>query len=121
MSKIILMPKLRPTKEAVVSAGSGALLLDVVCPDWLSRIDPERLDLSDQTFCILGHVFGNYYAGCEWLAIEADSQEAAEMGFYALDCDYEDLELAWCDELEQRYAISSNVKPEEMKLAEVAQ
>jgi hypothetical protein len=41
----------------------GAQLLDEKVPDWRSKIDVERLDISDFRDCILGQLFGSYRTG----------------------------------------------------------
>jgi hypothetical protein len=45
----------------------GALLLDVIQPDWFNKIDLDRLNLRDASACVLGQLFGEYKAGAERL------------------------------------------------------
>lgn len=40
----------------------GAALLDERIPDWFSRIDLDRLDISDGFSCVLGQVTGKHYS-----------------------------------------------------------
>lgn len=37
--------------------------LDAVAPDWRTRVDPDRLNMSDPRRCVLGQVFGGYVLG----------------------------------------------------------
>ncbi len=48
--------------EAYVEAAD---LLDVYVPDWLGRIDLDRLSMTDSDCCILGQLFEEYAQGQE--------------------------------------------------------
>lgn len=41
----------------------AAARLDVVAPDWRSRVDPTTLDMNSCDRCVLGQVFGSYRVG----------------------------------------------------------
>lgn len=47
----------------------GAELLDARVPGWRERVDVQRLDLSSDTECVLGHVLGSYARGLEALGL----------------------------------------------------
>ncbi len=55
-------------KDLHVSVGRGIELLDRHGPEgWRQLLDLERLDLSQPEDCVLGQLYGGYYAGCRAL------------------------------------------------------
>ena len=77
---------------------AGAAFLDAkIGTQWRKKIDPERLALEDESACILGQTFGDYYDGLERLDISDDCAEC--LGFQTneehLDDDYARLDREW--------------------------
>lgn len=64
-------------------AARGAALLDVTQPEWVSRVDPKTLAVSDPENCVLGQVYGDYDEAINALNLDARGQK--EFGF---DCEY---------------------------------
>lgn len=58
---------LDPDRRAV---RRGAKLLDREKPDWFKLVDLDRLNLDSSLTCILGQVYGDYYAGRVDLGID---------------------------------------------------
>jgi hypothetical protein len=55
-------------KDLNVSVGRGIELLDRRGPEgWRQLLNPERLDISQPEDCVLGQLYGSYYAGCRAL------------------------------------------------------
>jgi len=67
---------------------NGIVLLDQYWgPDWRSRIDKDRLRMSNVGDCILGQLFGEYHFGLNRLGLNTsndadDTKSAAFHGFY---------------------------------------
>lgn len=57
----------------------GAAFLDEKAPGWFHRLDRNALEMNDCSRCVLGQLFGNYYAALE--ARQYSTDEAAGMGF----------------------------------------
>jgi len=74
---------------------NGIALLDQYWgPDWRSRIDKDRLRMSNVGDCILGQLFGEYYRGIRVFDLSGsedvnDPKGAAFHGFHAAAQDYE--------------------------------
>jgi hypothetical protein len=103
--------------DARARARRGAAYLDTVDPDWRTRIDPERLELSDGSHCVLGQLHGEFRAGLVrtrvWDASTAPSlrlfsaASPEDLGFHARTdagadlaaLDYAYLNRAWRVEL----------------------
>ncbi len=47
----------------------GVVLLDSKIKDWRSKINLTWLDMNSSDTCILGQIYGSYYAGCEALGL----------------------------------------------------
>src|SRR3989344_7097480 len=80
---------------------SGVKFLDELEPDWRSKVNARRLDISNPGDCILGQIFGDFMDGCSQLRIEPH-KEAARMGFNVLnpnspmgDREFEALNRGW--------------------------
>ncbi len=72
----------------------GVALLDEKCPDWRTEVNPDILDMTSNTACVLGQLYGRYISGCSALKITAGVQ-ATRYGFDALasvDVDPDDTE-----------------------------
>lgn len=109
----------------------GAAYLDGADPGWRARIDPERLELSDGSHCILGQLHGEYRAGLMrtriWDGSSAPTPRLfaatspVDLGFHArtngseatADLDYAHLNRAWREEL-ARSAASTREAPREV-------
>lgn len=104
---------------ATIRAKAGAALLDIIRPGWANDIQPERLDLSSCTSCVLGQLYGRYDVGAEKLFAMRDSEgnrdvsdvdaPAARAGFvWEERCDpnpdryYGNLTAAWKREIAKR-------------------
>jgi len=57
----------------------GAALMDMVFPDWDSRIDMGKLNISSGTVCVLGQCYGGYMKGLARLDLSPAG--AARCGF----------------------------------------
>lgn len=68
------------TQRACVT--QGALLLDRVCPQWATRVNPRTIQVLDPQNCVLGQVFGDYEAGLKRLEIPLTSNEVWGHGFH---------------------------------------
>lgn len=91
----------------------GAALLDATRPGWAATIDVGVLDLDSACFCVLGQIYGNYYAAAQKLF--HDSCKHREHGFWAgpvpresvptyeqARADYRLLQDAWIDAIADR-------------------
>ena len=91
-------------KTPLAAVKRGADVLDKQMPDWLHRVDLDRLDLGSCVQCVLGqlsgrHDFAAYESVLRELAPEDENEEdwAERHGFdtSSLDYDYEELTTAW--------------------------
>jgi hypothetical protein len=57
----------------------GATLLDAKAPDWLEKIDLDKLNVATHSFCVLAQVFGSYTEGLRKLGLT--DEEAKNHGF----------------------------------------
>lgn len=76
---------------------AGVEKLDVLVPDWASRIDVELLDMHSCSRCVLGQVFGHYAQG----VAELEEYGAFNGGEWGFDIDYapaDGLADAWLEE-----------------------
>lgn len=64
----------------------GLALLDEKVPGWRERVDPSRLDMTSDSECVLGQLFGTYPYGCQTLGI-VTRVEATRYGFDATNHD----------------------------------
>ena len=56
----------------------GAQLLDQMFEEWEKQIDLDLLDMTNETGCILGQLFGDYEGGLHDLGVD----DGVEYGFY---------------------------------------
>lgn len=84
----------------------GAALLDERVPGWREKVNPQLLDLTHWTYCVLGQIFGSYDMGAVALEIEysPDDEEPSDnstvnYGFISPDEEYYSLEAVWLMEL----------------------
>ena len=61
---------------------TGAAQLDVMVPNWETKINLETLVISDGSRCILAQLFGHYGQGKRELRI--NGYEAGQLGFNAM-------------------------------------
>jgi hypothetical protein len=59
----IPIPPPLPRGDIAVRVAAGVAWLDENVPDWLGRVDPLTLDLSDDCGCVLGQLFGLFEDG----------------------------------------------------------
>lgn len=102
---------MRLNKEAVARVERGAALLDEKGPDgWRDRIDLDRLNMSDTSWCVLGQVYsgvttwGGYGEGLRVLGVTPwPAGNARGPGYYGFDettrADLHALDRAWTDYL----------------------
>lgn len=57
----------------------GAAWLDLHCPDWTRLVDVDELRMHEEDRCVLGQVYGDFYAAPMTLA------EAIEYGFESVE------------------------------------
>jgi hypothetical protein len=106
--------------EARERVARGAALLDEKQPGWEYEIDPGTLDLANGCLCVLGQVFGNFYASIGWMTGETRGQAhfplASEYGFWAptsnavwtseignqINAEYHALQNAWIEAIADR-------------------
>lgn len=92
----------------------GAAWLDEHCPNWITRIDLELLDIELPTLCVLGQSFGLDNGG--WIRLmdkhDMSQYEQCCFGFeskHAIDADnkveYDYLTEAWTEYIENRRGI----------------
>jgi hypothetical protein len=68
-----------PVQQRVIK---GMAFLDAnAIPSWEQAIDLDRLDLADQSRCVLGQIYGNYSTGWSETGVGGT---AADNGFIAL-------------------------------------
>lgn len=82
-------------------AEAGAQLLDEKHPGWHQLIDLDQLKMASYRRCILGQLYGKYWAAREALGV--DGQGQYDYGFAAV-CrdDYPWLDAAWRSEIKKR-------------------
>lgn len=68
-------------EETRAAVRKGVSLLDEVAPDWREYIDKSRLLMHSGDRCILGELFGNYWAGLYILFGDFQSSLGVEHGF----------------------------------------
>lgn len=82
----------------------GAARLDVMCPDWASRVTPETLNVGNCLACVLGQLFEHYMDGLDEVfpgSVDYDAMksDAREHGFVlsADECAVigEELDVDW--------------------------
>ena len=86
---------------------SGANYLDVVAPEWVSKIDLGSLGMAWPKSCVLGQVFGSYETGLRRLGLdEAYAQgngfNIGSNGQYIQFVAYPFLKAAWMREIKSR-------------------
>jgi len=84
--------KIPHTIEKRVEA--GVAFLNVVKPNWLKKIDVEKLDLIDKKVCMLGELYGNYDDGLSQLGLK-NGTSATNLGFYGSERGYKVLTEVW--------------------------
>jgi hypothetical protein len=55
--------------DAEGRVAEGAVLLDWRMPGWRLLMDIDHLDISDQEWCVLGQLFGDYDTGVDALEL----------------------------------------------------
>ena len=58
---------------------NGVEFLNKVYPDWLSKIDLEKLNMDQPSNCILGQLYGNFYVARDIL--DMYDNDTNKMGF----------------------------------------
>lgn len=76
-------------------------------PEWVKKVDPNTLDMSNETDCVLGQIYGDLMIGMEVLGLKwAGWLEVVQYGFGTMrkeDHLYisSDLTQAWKEELKK--------------------
>ncbi len=86
----------------------GAKRMDVVYPNWELAIDPDRLDVASDKWCVFGQLFGSFQKGLKTLGLSLE--EAVALGFHAPTGTskpdakrlYESLTTSWQHAIERR-------------------
>lgn len=79
----------------------GVALLDERLPGWVDRVNTIKLDIQNCERCVLGQVFGDYFAGSRELGIWENEEEYGFDRIQDLDYieymlqDYLDLREEW--------------------------
>jgi hypothetical protein len=81
----------------------GAAFLDVRDPEWIGKVDLERLDLGSCTRCILGQLAGDYEDGVEMFAL--DGADTVALGFNTT-LGFDDLTAEWKRVITERRSAS---------------
>ena len=86
-------------------ARRGARLMDMRRPGWASKINLDRLNISNPYACVFHKVYGSYIAGCCDLGL--DTCHKIAYGFlvtvtFRLFADTRRLNQAWMKEIEKR-------------------
>lgn len=63
----------------------GGEWLDVVAPGWVEWIDMDKLNLANPHFCVLGQLFGSFFASIHVFGVTYT--DLVGMGFMALRVD----------------------------------
>lgn len=76
IQKMLIIPQpreyTRREAEQAVLRGAVALTQHFESIDWVDRIDPDALVMSNPDRCILGQVFGGFIAGLDRLGLDED-------------------------------------------------
>jgi len=90
----------------------GVALLDKNLPGWRTVVNPDILDMTSDTACVLGQLYGRYISGCSALGITAGVQ-ATRYGFNAVASLYTDPLLAESNALTEawRAVLTSSTTP----------
>ncbi len=89
--------------EARERVERGSALLDAKQPGWREKVNPKTLRIEEPCGCILGQVYGNYFAATWHLGLSR--QERLGCGFQATPGtvrgapDYDLLQAAWLEQL----------------------
>ena len=94
--KTIKTMKLKERLKKRIQAGIA--FLNVKSPNWLKKIDLEKLDLNEPKLCILGEVYGDYHEAKEKL-LANDKQIAEDLAFRTSANRYSLLTRLWKNEL----------------------
>lgn len=89
---------------------AGATFMDLSVPGWAGKVDRDRFDMSLCGGCIIGQLYGHYYAGCEILSL--DDEQSIALGFHSsvdvlkdfegATAEYRQLTPAWLAEIDAR-------------------
>ena len=100
--------------QIVARVRRGVAFLDKRVPGWREQVNPATLDISTHHYCVLGQLYGDYFAGCMWLGLSteasvrngfntgdvpANSLMSYFTGLRATRATFNDLNLAWQQEL----------------------
>ncbi len=85
----------------------GAMVLDLVRPDWDGQIDLKKLRTGSTSFCVLGQLYGTYYAGRNELRIHDPVRYGFEAGgpfrsYTQSEKEYDALDRAWAELIRER-------------------
>lgn len=78
-----------------VEIRNGAMYLDEVSPGWRERVDPDKLEMSNCTVCVIGQITGNTDTWAWSQVIQEvglNAWSAHEYGFSLSDDDFADIE-----------------------------
>lgn len=54
---------------------AGIDVLDKIDPDWRVKVDRDQLNLHNPSYCVLGHVFGDYWSGGQIILEEVNGRK----------------------------------------------
>jgi len=80
----------------------GMALLDEKVPDWIDRVDPEKLHMSmgsGPCGCILSQLYGGFNEGCDALWLE---DYPDDLGFTERHINYPALTRIWRQKIRER-------------------
>ncbi len=92
---------------------NGMALLDVKVPDWMEKIDLEKLNIGDSEYCVIGPLFGHYLHGRQ---LHSTSVLGLNLSYYwwgyrhGFDGPYEEMEsltIAWRTAIADRLALAA--------------
>ena len=71
---------------------------DTTCPDWFWIVNPDTLDMTSFTLCIMGQLAGNYLIGAG--RVDIDNSKVAIN--YGSNTSKRPLEASWVEEINNR-------------------
>lgn len=70
----------RITQKELAKVERGVALLDYVKPKWFRSLNHKNFNLGDESTCVLGSVYGEYFDGLRSLADEAITKVIHDSG-----------------------------------------
>ena len=81
---------------------SGAAFFDAIRPGWHNEIDPTSIYMFSSSYCILGHLYGEFFTGFLAISKLPNYTDTYSLGLLGETWEYKHLSQEWSSLIRER-------------------